>query len=148
MRLLLALAAVAAAVILPATPAQAEVVCLPSQSVVITDMVFFPPAVDAGKSSTAHMRAHNCTNVPIHGFATWTARFINGPSDPAVPVGCPVIDPVVYPLVLPANGDANSAITYGTLATCTATRLHATVTVSASGLGTLATRSVDLVINH
>jgi cellulase/cellobiase CelA1 len=143
MRRISAVAAILAiaASLLVLTTTSASAAC--TGTVQITSFAFNPPAINAGQSSTATLVAQNCTSQPISAVVIWAARY-TGPGT-GIPPGCPAIDPVGTPLNLAANGQATARLTYLTFASCTATGLSVTDTISANG-ATLASQTATLTI--
>lgn len=113
-------------------------------TVQITSMSFNPATVAPGKSSGVTLVAQNCTNQPIQANVMWYARFLG--STGGIPAGCIVIDPIVLTMALPANGTGTSSMSYSTFASCTATALQATATISVGGT-TLASQNATLVLS-
>lgn len=113
-------------------------------TVQITSMTANPPTVAPGGSTTVSLVAQNCTNQPIQANVQWYGRFL-GPTG-GIPAGCVVIDPLVLTMSLPANGSGTSSLGYLTFASCTATRLQVTATISAGG-ATLASQSATVLIS-
>jgi hypothetical protein len=124
-------------------PAVTGKVCTTTQTIQITNLFFQPPAVAPGHSSQAILSAVNCTALPQSASAQWAGRFV-GPT-PGIPAGCPVIDPIALPMSFPPNGQLTSTIGYLVPASCTATSLVVTVTISQQGT-VVAQRSARLAI--
>lgn len=142
-----ALAPTAVAYAKPAQPAAPLAAC--AGTISITSLTFDPPNVAAGvtSTSTATLVARNCTFQRQQVTATWLGRFADPATGPAIPPGCPGIDPLPLPMDFPARGSLSRSVTYLVFATCTATVLHLTVTISKGGQ-VLATRSADLQITR
>lgn len=138
---------VAAGLVAVGTAASAATVrpaaCTSTGTVEITSLAFNPPAVSPGGSSTATLKAQNCTGQTINASATWIAQFQGAGG--GVPAGCPVIDPIARPLTFAPHGTATQSTGYLVFSGCTATSLHLTVRISAGG-SVLATGTANLTI--
>jgi hypothetical protein len=105
----------------------------------ITHLAFKPPEVAPGGSSTAHMSARNCTDMPVKATSVWIGSFTGDVA------GCPVIDPVGQPADFAPNGTVRSKITYEVPSGCGATDLQFTVRISEGGT-LFAEKTADLAI--
>jgi Cellulose binding domain len=114
--------------------------CTSTATVQITSIAFDPPSVVPGQSSTVSAVVQNCTSQDLTASVQWYAIFQG--STGSIPPGCVVYDPFIRQLTLPANGQATSSVTYSTFASCTATGLQATASVTAGG--TTVSRSATL----
>lgn len=114
-----------------------------SGTVEITSLAFSPSAVPPGGSSTATLKAQNCTGQTISASATWIAQFQGAGG--GLPAGCPVIDPLARPLTFDPHGTVTQSTGYLVPSACQATSLHLTVRISAAGV-VLATGSANLTI--
>jgi hypothetical protein len=99
--------------------------------------------VAPGGSSTATLKAQNCTGQTISATATWIAQFQG--SGGGLPAGCPVIDPIARPATFAPHGTVTQSTGYLVPSGCTATSLHLTVRISAGG-SVLATGTANLTI--
>ncbi len=113
-------------------------------TVQIDSMTWNPPSVTAGQSSTLTVVAQNCTSQPLQTMLLSYARFVDSAGN--LPSSCIAYDPFVRPLAIPANGQATATVGYSTFASCTATGLQATATISLSSGGTLASQTSTLPI--
>jgi hypothetical protein len=113
-------------------------------TVEITSLAFNPPAVSPGGSSTATLKAQNCTGQTVNASATWTAQFRGAGG--GVPAGCPAIDALSRAATFAPHGTVTQSTRYLVPAGCTATSLHLTVRISAGGT-VLATGTATLTIN-
>ncbi len=111
-------------------------------TVQITSMAFDPPIVKPGQSSTVSAVVQNCTSQDVQAQVMWYARFVDGSG--SIPPGCVVYDPLIKTLTVPAGGQATSAMTYSTFASCTSTGLQATASISVGG-ATVASQSATLL---
>src|SRR5690242_20312596 len=118
--------------------------CSGTTIVQITSLTFAPPAVAPGGSSTATLKAQNCTQQALSTSVTWTAKFASS-TGTGLPAGCPVIDPLSRPGNFPAGGTLTQSTGYLVPAACTATALKLTVRIVAAGT-TLATGNASLLI--
>jgi len=110
----------------------------------ITSLAFAPPAVAPGGSSTATLKARNCSQQALSTSVIWTAKFANS-TGTGVPAGCPIIDPLSRPGNFPPGGTITQSTGYLVPASCTATALKLTVRIVSAGT-TLATGNASLVI--
>ena len=110
----------------------------------ITSLAFAPPAVAPGGSSTATLKAQNCTQQPLSTSVVWTGRFTTS-TGIGFPAGCPVIDPLSRPGNFPAGGTITQSTGYLVPASCTAADLLLTVRITSGGT-TLATGNASLAI--
>jgi hypothetical protein len=110
-----------------------------SGTVEITHLAFKPPSIAPGGSSTAHLKARNCTDASIQAASTWIASFTGDTN------GCPVIDPLTQPADFSPYGTVRSKVGYEVPSGCAATGLQLTVKISAGGT-LLAQKTADLVI--
>jgi len=112
--------------------AVAQASACPTPGVIeITSFAFNPPAVPPGGSSTATLKAQNCTDQTLQANETWYGQFV-GPSGGTLgnpPPGCPVIDPIDFAVTFPPNGSVTSGVEYSVPASCTATQLIVTVDI-------------------
>ena len=113
-------------------------------TVKITSFAFVPATVARGQSSTATLKARNCTGTVQQTTTYWYGHF-SGPGT-GIPAGCPVIDPLPRPLAFTAHGTGSLQTTYRVFPTCTATSLTITVRVVGSGGTVLASRNATLAI--
>jgi hypothetical protein len=110
----------------------------------ITSLGFDPPAVVPGQSSTATLKAKNCTRRPVAARVQWQGRFIG--TSTGVPAGCPVVNPLLLPLNFPPAGRASSSVGYLVLGGCTAHALQITVQLTGADGTLLATQTASLAI--
>ena len=113
-------------------PATAGTPCTSAQTIQISSLIFSPPAVHAGGSSTASANVVNCTAVAQKASAQWMGRFVSA-SGTGFPAGCPVIDPLILPVNLPPYGSATSSVGYTVPSSCTANELVVTVEILQQG---------------
>ncbi|MFG2040948.1 hypothetical protein [Dactylosporangium sp. NPDC048998] len=125
------------------TPAHAaDPAC--TSTIRIASMTWSPPQVTAGQGSTLTLVAQNCTSTSQQVSLFTYGRFLG--AGQGIPPGCPVIDPLPPRQITIAAGATYKATSgYGTLATCTATRLQVTAQLSIGGT-TVASGSADLAI--
>ncbi len=110
----------------------------------ITSLTFAPATVARGQSSTATLKARNCTGKTQQTTTYWFGHFSGAGT--GIPAGCPAIDPLPRALALVPHGTGSLQTTYRVLPTCTATALTITVRVVGSGGTVLASRDATLAI--
>lgn len=145
------LLAVAITVVMPlalmltpsAVPAATAATC--TGGIAVSEFSFNPAAVAVGQVSALTLVLQNCGTQNEQGSSVWSFKF-TGPGG-GQPSGCPVLDPVAFSYSM-APG-ATSTATLGLddpFATCLATGIAATATVSANGVAGVATATANLVI--
>lgn len=134
--------ATAAAAAAPTTPD--PVPCADTGPVQIISLAFAPPAVAPGQSSTATLRAGNCTAQTVQANTTWIAKFV-GTSSTGIPAGCPAISPLVKKVTFDPFGAVSTSVGYLVFPGCSATSLELTVRIS-QGATLLATGTTTLQI--
>lgn len=128
-----------------ATPATAAGPALCTGTVQINSLTFVPSTVAPGQSSTATLKARNCTAQTLQTTTYWYGRFV-GPT-PGIPAGCPAVDPLPRPLTFTPHGSASLSTSYLTFASCTATSFQLNVRIVGPGGALLATRDATLTIH-
>jgi len=112
----------------------------------IASLAFTPASVTPGQSSTATLKAHNCTGHAQQTTTYWYGRFV-GPSA-GIPAGCPAVDPLPRPAAFRAHQTITLSTTYRVFPSCTATSFQLTVRIVGPGGKVLATRNATLAIRH
>lgn len=134
-----------------AVGAQAATVSAPSSTctgtVHISSLRFAPTGVPAGQSSTATLKARNCTGKTQKTTTYWFGHFSTA-TGTGVPAGCPVIDPLPRPLTFAPHGSGTLETSYRVPPTCTGTKLTITVRIVSSTGTVLATKDATLTITH
>jgi hypothetical protein len=110
----------------------------------VDSFAFDPPSVSAGGSSAAALTVRNCTGQTQAVTETWTGRFSTD-TGTGIPPGCPALDPLPRPVTLAPRQRNTTATTYIAFASCAATHLTVTVTIT-QGATQLARTSAVLTI--
>jgi hypothetical protein len=127
-------------------PAAAGTPCSTTQTIQISSLIFQPPAVHPGQTSTATATAVNCTAQTQQASVQWWGHFVSA-TGTGIPPGCPAVDPLLLPLTLAPFGSATSSVGYYVPPSCTANAFIVTVEVLQNGK-IVAQRNATLIIEQ
>lgn len=120
--------------------------CAKPAVVKVKSFHFHPASVRPGGSSTATLKAVNCTGQTQQGSEVWFGQFTRAGG--ALPSGCPVIDPFPLPVRFPPHHTVSTGVGYPVSPSCTASRLIVTVDIHGQNGTVLATGTAILKITQ
>jgi cellulase/cellobiase CelA1 len=118
--------------------------CTSTAPIQINSLIFNPPKVSPGQSSTATAVVQNCTNQALTLSSYWYGRYSSPPSN-GIPPGCLALDPLPRTLNLPASATVTVNSTWLGFPSCTATLFTLIYHITAPD-NTVVQASADLAI--